>query len=137
MRDVFVQKAEPLDYYALSEDAMKVVRCMRSPVFRIVNAEGEILALGGLENIYPETAEAWFYISENGKKYVALPGAVRKTIVHLQLSKKIERVHAFIRASSEVENRFVRWLGFEKEAVVQCWRQGEDFNLYRRIRRWR
>lgn len=93
--------------------------------------DGRILGMGGISTRWEGCGTAW----------VVASGSVGATMVagHRTVARALEftphrRVEAYVYADHPEGIRWVRALGFSREGLMRCFHNGQDFELWARVR---
>jgi hypothetical protein len=98
---------------------------------------GELIAGGGLVQIWPGRAEAWQLTSRHARprQLAAAAAAARDTMDKRQRDPAFRRIEAYVRACEPWAVSFIRALGFVREGVLKAWDPaGRDVWLCARVR---
>lgn len=98
--------------------------------FAVVRDE-EVLALGGVRDVWPDRGVAWGLLASGiGATMVPITRAVRR-FMHVCPTRRIE---AEVAVGHEEGRRWMEMLGFEREGRMRAYWGGKDFDLYARVR---
>lgn len=91
------------------------IQCNRGPGFVIEEKGQALCAFGAIFEWGPEGAcEVWFNLIEN-KRTFNIVRIVKREIVKLAVRYKITRMQAIVRCDSDINIRFMRFMGFINE----------------------
>jgi RimJ/RimL family protein N-acetyltransferase len=98
--------------------------------YTAVNDRG-IVAMAGIVKLWDDTYEAWALFSEGcSREAVTLARRIKKEVDKIESG----RLQAFTECDFPVAQRFLEWLGFEKEAVLRKYSpDNKDNYVYARI----
>lgn len=96
--------------------------------------EGEILCCAGIIPYWEGVGEAWFVIPDDiDKAKVRICSTVKRYLDNV-LDTHYRRIQATARADNEKAIRFLEWLGFKREALLEKYGiEGDDYYLYARL----
>ncbi|MBN1625499.1 MAG: hypothetical protein JW944_03155 [Deltaproteobacteria bacterium] len=97
--------------------------------------DGEIIAIGGIYELWPGVGEAFSIMSDTAFKYP------KSLYCHFKLNfgfgishKKYTRIQSMVKVGFDAGVRFIERLGFEREGVMEKWGpDGCDYYIYKRI----
>lgn len=95
--------------------------------------DGEVLLVGGVTEYWTNRGEVWAVLNQNCKKnFLAMHNAVKRYLDVIP----IRRIEASVLCEFEAGHRWVRTLGFTKEAdKLRAYRlDGKDVSLYAKVR---
>ena len=122
-----------LDYELPREGRCSLVEHPNIDAFTLED-DDEILAVGGAHIMWPGVAEAWVLVSPSGKQHGRLFARYAKRRFEGMLKENdIRRMQATIHVTDEPAMRFVEWLGFEKEFLIDCMQNAGLKNLYSEV----
>jgi RimJ/RimL family protein N-acetyltransferase len=81
--------------------------------------DGEALLSCGVTVYRPGFAEAWIYLSKAGGKNGSVLMAAKRQLEEWIRDLSLIRVQAIVRADWEKGERFLRWVGMEKEGRLR------------------
>jgi hypothetical protein len=100
------------------------------PAFAAV--DGSLLAIAGLVPIWPGRSVAWGLLSDSIGASM-LP--IHKSILRgLNGIFQVDRVEAYVLEGHEEGKRWMRLLGFEPEGTMKKFHNGQNFELFARLR---
>lgn len=93
----------------------------------------QIVGIVGGAKINDNTCEVWAILDECAKRYVReIYFYAGKLLDDLQ--QHFERIQAIVRADLPVAIHFIERLGFKKEGLMKKFIDGNNFNLYGRVK---
>ena len=97
--------------------------------------DGEIIACGGIYPIWENVGEAWFLGTDYVNKYpIIVTKTIRKYLKDLMFNNKLHRVQAHVRSDWDRANRWIEFLGMQKEGVVRKFSpDGRDHILFSKV----
>ncbi len=96
---------------------------------------GNIVACGGIYPIWDNVGEAWFLGTDHVNQYpVIITKTIRKYLNNLMSLNKLHRVQAHVRSDWDRANRWIKFLGMQKEGVVRKFSpDGRDHILFSKV----
>jgi hypothetical protein len=99
------------------------------PCYTVMTDKDEIIACGGVVLLWPGVAEAWALTSDLVAQYALAFHRISKVTVSSAIQFwKLHRVQAVVHSRHEVSQRWVKRLGFKREAILT--RYGADQSQY-------
>lgn len=106
--------------------------------FTILNSEGNPLAVVGFIWLYSRVAEFWAIVDkdvENNPHYYALRMRMLDQTLWQDLLPWARRFQIYIKADAPWGDRWAKFLGFTKDAVLKNYgEENEDYILYSKVR---
>lgn len=98
-----------------------------------IESEGEVVAMGGVAEIWPNRGEGWIFFDSKCKTNFLPVFRLVKSWVHALPFKRIE---AAAKLGSSFAHRHLQLLGFELEAPVMkaFYPNGDNYSLYARVK---
>jgi hypothetical protein len=94
-----------------------------------------IICSFGIRIFWEGAGEIWGIFCRDIRKYIGVHRHIRDYLEETIDECKLDRVQARTRADSAEGNRYLNWLGFEKECLLQKFGpDGHDYNSYVRLR---
>ena len=90
-----------------------------------------ILAIGGVMRLWEDRGNAWGLLSDDIG--AAMP-VIHKTVARVLTSSPLSRIEAQVAVGHEAGQRWVRLLGFKHEGRMAAFWQGQDYDLFARVR---
>ena len=95
----------------------------------------EVVAVGGASVMWDGVGEAWYMVSQEG---LSRPYMIAKyagiMLDHIQEDFHLHRLQASVRGQDKIANRFVKWLGFKEEGVMERYGPNKaDYIRYARL----
>lgn len=90
-----------------------------------------ILAIGGVSKIWEGRGNAWGLL-EDDIAY-AMP-AIHRMVARVLTVSPFQRIEAQVAVGHEAGQRWVRLLGFEHEARMRAFFNGQDYDLFSRVK---
>lgn len=102
--------------------------------FSLLDSTGKTLACAGLDELWPNRATAWAFLSADLKPRGMM--MITRAMLREFAATKYERIEAYVDANFEEGNKWARLLGFVNETPngMQKFNLGVTHNLYARVR---
>lgn len=101
-------------------------------VFTVIN-DGKILAIIGMIKVHLNTHEVFMLPSVYADDYpIALCKVVKRYMNYYAEDCKVRRMQTSA-VNDDLHNRWMRWLGFEKEGTMKHYVLDKDYNIWSRF----
>lgn len=90
-----------------------------------------ILGMAGICELWPDRGLAWALLAE-AQTATMLP--IHRATAGMLAATPFRRVEAHVAVEHEAGARWMRLLGFEREGRMRAFWQGQDYDLYARVR---
>lgn len=94
--------------------------------------DGErILAIGGVTRMWEDRGVAWGLLSDDIGATMPL---IHKVVCRVLATSPLRRIEAQVACGHEAGQRWVRLLGFQHEGRMAAFWQGQDYDLFARVK---
>lgn len=147
-QDNTTEREEIIDFKAEHIDLMKIANKDKN-VFKIPHMlkayeelggcytfkyDGEYLCSAGIITYWNGVGEAWIVLADNIDIGKHLLCATIKKYIDNSMESSFNRLHAAVKVDDEKSIRFVEWLGFKRQVLMEKYGlEGADYYLYARI----
>lgn len=131
--EAYKPRQEEIDAGILAFKAELIQQGHSSIVLVIYDPEAkETVAMMGILPCWPGVSEGWLLAAESIKKHRFFCVRMIKNFIQLNMTQlKINRLQCSVNAVSADNQRFVEWLGFEREGLMRKYGPGgTDFYRY-------
>ena len=103
--------------------------------YTAINNDGNIIASGGIVELWPEHGDAWFFGTHYVPRHIkSIVKVLRKSIDIIAKEKNYKRVSTHVLADWDEAVRFIEFLKFEREGFHPKYGPNEtDYYSYARI----
>lgn len=90
-----------------------------------------VLAIGGVYKLWEDRGSAWGLLSDDIGSAMPL---IHKVVRRVLANSPLRRIEAQVAVEHEAGQRWVRLLGFKHEGRMTAFWQGQDYDLFSRVK---